>query len=436
MKDSPGIERIEITNFLVLKKAEFDVKRFTVVMGEQATGKSLLAKLLYFFQSELQNFYRKLAFDEWPREHPEKIIETLKDDLKERFCKLFPVAYWENKTFSIVYTNGSISISLKKTAKRPLKIEISQVFLEIIDEWLRESKKIESDLEEKRKNASPSELERHRFLRIQERKFHVSRKMAKEYHGEFLVNNTFFVPASRSFFALLQENIFTFLANNIDIDPLMAEFGQIYAGVKRRRTVHPSLQNNAMFARMETIIQKIISGKYLYKDAKDWIIMEHGKINIANASSGQQESLPMLLSLLATAQRGNTAYFIEEPEAHLFPRSQNLVMSLLAIIYNFGGNSSFFLTTHSPYILSALDNLIMASNVATEKKKFKGEVAAIIPEECHVRYEDVGAYTLEEGKLVSVLDEESKMINADVIDDVSEEFGAEFDALMALRHGK
>ena len=50
-----------------------------------------------------------------------------------------------------------------------------------------------------------------------------------------------------------------------------------------------------------------------------------------------------------------TPYFIEEPEAHLFPEAQCEVMNLISLLsHNF--DSQFFITTHSPYLLTILNN--------------------------------------------------------------------------------
>lgn len=57
------------------------------------------------------------------------------------------------------------------------------------------------------------------------------------------------------------------------------------------------------------------------------------------------------------------SFIIEEPEAHLFPSAQSVVVSLIANAYNRAESyCSYTITTHSPYILSAMNNLIQAEN--------------------------------------------------------------------------
>ena len=71
-----------IDNFLIFDHAEIDINKFTVFIGPQASGKSIAAKLLYFFY-HFPEFVFKVALAE------EKKRELLKI-LKENFCEIFP----------------------------------------------------------------------------------------------------------------------------------------------------------------------------------------------------------------------------------------------------------------------------------------------------------------------------------------------------------
>jgi hypothetical protein len=50
-----------------------------------------------------------------------------------------------------------------------------------------------------------------------------------------------------------------------------------------------------------------------------------------------------------------------------------------------------------------------------------------------VNYDDVKAYTIKNGELVSILDHENRLIGANVIDSVSDEFDKIFDGLLQLQ---
>jgi predicted ATPase len=47
-------ERLIVKNFLCLKDIDIEVKDFLILIGSQAVGKSLCAKLLYFFRTILE----------------------------------------------------------------------------------------------------------------------------------------------------------------------------------------------------------------------------------------------------------------------------------------------------------------------------------------------------------------------------------------------
>jgi len=187
--------------------------------------------------------------------------------------------------------------------------------------------------------------------------------------------------------------------------------------------------------KLKYLIKSVLIGKYKYENGEDWIEYENKKINLAHASSGQQEALPMLIILASTVfqnmeSKDKYMFFIEEPEAHLFPVSQKHIISLIALIYNKKAHN-FVLTTHSPYILTAINNAIMASEAA--KKAGKEAVNKIMDLDYSIKYEDVRAYTIKDGIVESIMDEESRLIGASVIDSVSDEFDNVFDSLINLQ---
>ena len=91
---------------------------------------------------------------------------------------------------------------------------------------------------------------------------------------------------------------------------------------------------------------KDIRKDIILKEEKCFIVNEKQSIELIQASSGQQEALPMLqtLAVLSIFSR-NTFTFIEEPEAHLFPIAQKYIVQIIAFLYNL--NNINFITTHS-----------------------------------------------------------------------------------------
>lgn len=123
-----------------------------------------------------------------------------------------------------------------------------------------------------------------------------------------------------------------------------------------------------------------------------------------------------------------TKIIIEEPEQNLFPETQSrLVRYIFKQIQ--AGRDNIIITTHSPYILSTLNNLIYAYNIGQE---FREDVGAIIPSDVWVNYDDVAAYMLSEGTLVSMMDDELKQLKAEMIDEVSSELNEEYERLLDI----
>ncbi len=398
-------EQLIVNNFLVIKEANFEVGKINVIIGSQATGKSLLTKLLYYFRKVInENIF---------------LYNNKKDFIKNSillFNKYFPNYIWKNEEFTILYKIEDIEIKLfKKIKERTVKMEPGEGLVTIL-------KNIRFKTEKSRNKLNMKTVDRI-VNHIVVNNNGVTYFTYKELNLENKVKNLLFIPANRSFFATLQKNIFSFLSEDIDIDPFIKEFGSHYERIK-------SIQNKETIKNklIADITKKILNGNYLYQDKRDWIESDKKIINILNASSGQQEALPMLIMLDFYYNIKNVNIFIEEPEAHLFPISQKHIISLISLIYNNGNN--IVMTTHSPYILTALNNYILAYDIM--KKNGDSSIKGIVEKDFCINYNDVKAYTFENGKLNTIMDNENRLIGINIIDSVSDDFAKIFDTLLSL----
>ncbi|MFN4842871.1 MAG: AAA family ATPase, partial [Dolichospermum sp.] len=57
------MQKIIINNFGAIKYAEIEVKKILVLIGEQASGKSTIAKLIYFFKSLRDDLFSQIYQD-------------------------------------------------------------------------------------------------------------------------------------------------------------------------------------------------------------------------------------------------------------------------------------------------------------------------------------------------------------------------------------
>ena len=147
------------------------------------------------------------------------------------------------------------------------------------------------------------------------------------------------------------------------------------------------------------------------------------KLNFS--SSGQQESLWILLLLfIIILEKQNVFIVIEEPEAHLFPEAQKEISNLIALMSNVE-NSQVIITTHSPYILASLNNLILANKVGSENIN----VEKRINKNLWINRDKVYAALVTKGQVKDIIDNELNIIQQENIDSVSGTINDEFDFL-------
>ncbi|MGV3743211.1 MAG: AAA family ATPase [Burkholderiaceae bacterium] len=431
------MEILKIDGFLTIKHAQLEIKQLNILIGPQASGKSAIAKLLYFFKDFINE-----GIPESARENLSK-ADVIKSAL-ESFNEIFPRYSWEKQKFSIEYRVKDIHICVQHIASQSnTRLRLSFTYSDALDKIRRKIvqayKKRQEELEKEAQRRSPT---RTKVSHLEYEFSQISKQvMSVEFGPDFLEDSTF-IPAGRSFFSNLQKNVFSFLAGNIPIDPFLKEFGSAYERSKSLVRYRNEIfdRRSISFNETDALIEIVLKGKYKFLDGQDWIESEHCRLNAANSSSGQQEALPMLvvLSVLPFIYGPNhkNLFFIEEPEAHLFPEAQQKIVKIISMIHNLTNRKNrFFLTTHSPYVLSVLNACILAGDVLQEPKSTKAWKA--ISEQWKnfsIQYEDVSAYSIQNGTAKKILNEEERLIDVNVIDSASEEINTEFDNLLDIKY--
>jgi hypothetical protein len=92
------------------------------------------------------------------------------------------------------------------------------------------------------------------------------------------------------------------------------------------------------------------------------------------------------------------------------------------------------ITTHSPYLLTTLDNLIQAKTIADQKPFLRNEISALVPAASWLAFEQVSCYYFSEGSCHSTLDPEMPSIGPSNIDDVSVALSQTFETLLSLKY--
>jgi AAA15 family ATPase/GTPase len=431
------MERIEIKDFVGIKDITLDVKPINILIGPQASGKSVVAKLLFYFKSFISEIINAAERS--------KTNEELDQDFKSRFYEYFPSSSWGNTNFRICYYVGEdfIEISRKRKAKKSSEEVVLNYSAFFKDEFVS----LRNIIQKQNEKAAEQDmavvvLSRSDFIYDIKRSF--LRDVAKKV-PQVVTFSQLYIPAGRSFFANLKSSIFTFLSENKAVDPFLVEFGNYYERAKhpiRLGKISEILRarvNNKQLNEIDELSTRILCGKYFQEDGEDYLEMDGGrKISVSNSSSGQQEVLPLALILksiaLSKPKIGGQSIYIEEPEAHIFPAAQRDMVELISTVYNSGkDNLQFFITTHSPYILTAFNNLLqaglLAANATEEKKK---EIARYVPTSRFLEPNDLAVYSLADGYCHSILDLETGLIDTNIIDAVSNELAIQFDQLLDI----
>lgn len=181
------------------------------------------------------------------------------------------------------------------------------------------------------------------------------------------------------------------------------------------------------------LIEKILRGTYCCSNGEEKIVLDDGKyVKINFSSSGQQECVWILNLLFYYLLRQKPILFIiEEPESHLFPESQKYITELIALVSNCGHH--VILTTHSPYVLGTLNNLLYAHGLGEQYSKRAGEV---IPKPLWLDHDCFDAWFVKDGIIANCMDKEIHMIENERIDEISKVINQDFDMLLELQDEK
>jgi hypothetical protein len=110
------------------------------------------------------------------------------------------------------------------------------------------------------------------------------------------------------------------------------------------------------------------------------------------------------------------------------------VIELIATVFNYRADKlQFFITTHSPYVLTVFNNLLQAGLLYGEDREdLSFHLEEVVPRYKALFPPDVSAYVLKDGKCNSIICSETGLIDAAIIDSVSDDLAIEFDKLLNL----
>lgn len=420
------MHKLDIENFSCIKTATINLTRFTVLIGPQASGKSLISKLIYFFNG--------IVLEHRGSDETENSLEDYKKAIKDKFLEWFPPSAWGAHQFKIQYEIGHYAIRVSRTKYGDSLAENVRVWVSKDVEKFHTAAQL---LRRKyRSKSNEVDIEEEEYWDLRYRIQSEVRSLFDRTLGSDILSSQIFIPAGRSFFTSAGKAITAFEHARM-FDPITLEFGKRLAnyrdrgGIERISGTRPRNKNSPLSQAGD-----ILGGKISIEKNGEYLRSPDGrKIPFGLLSSGQQELIPLLLildSLFTGRVVGKRFIFIEEPEAHLFPSAQSKIIELLSEFTHQHPLNTLLVTTHSPYVLAKINNLILAGQYGTmENGDFAHQTSQIISSSHWLTPPMVSAYALDGGEAKTIVDEDG-MIAADYLDNVSGEISREFNRLLSI----
>lgn len=481
--------RLIVKNFGPIKDVDIEVPDFLCLIGKQATGKSTIAKLISIFEDEnfqKEAFIQKLKTYGLDQFITSKTLISYKIDEDNKNSILhFDFIYENGKTtvnnFRTYFTHFFEVENLKGALKNSNFIE--EISQHLINELIKyddifaaqkltlinkdfdsrikslntRSNLIISDLEKKERKVQKIAVQFDKLLnnisvnnkdevfKLKETQEIIkndidnirndSRDLKEElvqtiesyyYHiVEFLKLDSQYIPSERNFLHIIAENVFGLINNNIQIPKHLLEIGQEY---EKALNVVKEVPLN------------LIDKSFTYKREGKTSYIYHNndeKVDLIQSASGMQSIIPIILLIeyaKTLKENYHFNYVIEEPELNIYPKTQHqLIKYLIKNVFDFTRvdyqRKKMVITTHSPYILASINNLLLAFQKGKEKPK---EVNKIINKSSWINPENFNAYELRNGKSYKIMNHKLGQLKSNMIDQVSDEFADEFDKILSL----
>ena len=438
------MQKIRIKNFGPIPEAEIEIKNILVLIGEQASGKSTIAKLIYFFKSLSLANIAELLLDEFDKK---KYYEQIEKKFRNSF------GYLCQTDFSIKYTYSLDGLEYIEISNTYNKLKIS-FKLNTFENFTTDFSKVMNQMKIGTDNYKDilAELKDDGIEKTDFLDFMPTKEIAIDefYQKKPIV----YIPAGR--------NIATSYSNEFR----MLFFGNILKGIDSEQNLdikilglflqhasrmldkgesdffntHISHENREELMYISKNIEEILKGKYVKDNEREKIVLKDGTSVLLNqASSGQQESIRILQDLfMVLKNKESVSRIIEEPEVHLFPDAQKRIVELLAYFAKQGND--LIITTHSPYILTVFNNLLFANRVVEKNNSASDEVDKIVESRIRLESSTFSAYSLQRHSerkqfCENIISQTTGLIDQNYLDVISEELSRDFNSLYAI-HSK
>lgn len=443
MRGDKRVERIVINKLGPIDYCDFEINDFMIFTGPQASGKSTIAKSIFFFKN-IRNLIVKAIRRPFLIETDDLVESSIKGrlmkDIRSTFLQTFGSTWcMDSRMYVKYYYTDSVYIKIylkhDSVSRNYIWIDFSDKLTYFLNEY-----------EDMKRNVIKG-------INFEHLTSLINNENLKKSMDELFENNeeVIYIPAGRSMMTLFSSQLmYMYSVMNDDQKRSLDYCTQDY--LERIMQLKPSFSSSVQtlikdkieltdikidkenLEQCADLMKRILHGEYRNVDGEERLQVSQDKyVKINFASSGQQEAIWILnVVFYYLLNNKKTFFIIEEPESHLFPDAQKLMTEFISLAKN-GGNK-VLLTTHSPYILGTINNMLYANRIS--KKIDKSEVAKIINPLKWLQFEKLSAYYVESGVIRSCLDKEFESIDNEVIDGASDVINSDYDRMAELWYAK
>jgi predicted ATPase len=377
-------ERLIVRNFGPISNLDIEIRPLTLFIGTQGSGKSTISKLLTICR-DLRWWLLLLENAE-----SEKIMKPFYDFAINEFFQEDSYIYYTVNGGIVRYEHGIFSF----------KSEV--VDADIIKEYI---------------SYSNTKLMHNSLVPISETEDKLSNNIMDANARMIL-----YILAERNLVGNLSESLASMLTAQVPLPKPMMEYMSMFERAKKEYPTY-----NIPF----------FGVKFIKKEGRERIELQ-GKnkdLPLSACSSGLQSAIPMLMVIdYALKMECFDAFVIEEPEQNLFPENQFEVLGFITSKFWVKEQCQFVITTHSPYMLSSLNVLMLAYRLH-QNEDVREQVDEIVKPGFTVNPDNVSVYSLYpdgEEYCKSLISEKTGLVSVNELDSVSEIIGDDFERLYSL----
>lgn len=385
-------EKLTIRNFGPIPYLEIEIKRLSIFIGAQGSGKSTISKLLTIFRdiswpihvienTQPMEFFISLKIDKY-----------FKPDTYLQYSVGKEVMSYENGKFTYQYSDLS----------EPLRTFVLNKFF----------------------NGCSSSLKKLGYKKLGDLRVSGNIEDVLSFMGT--CRTMLYIPAERIMIGQLSQSLATFQVARVPLGDIILEYMSFF---EKAKNLFPSY--NIPFLNL----------KYENKNGRDYVSMldndRTSDIPLDSCSSGIQSVLPLIMVMdYCCRENYFNSFVVEEPEQNLFPMNQKELLRLIFRLWKgqTSKDTNMVITTHSPYTLTCV-NVAMLAFLVGQNPAYSDAVAEIVPKEEWLDPDIVSVFSLDKNTdtyATSLINPKTKMIGINTIDSASDIISNEWGKLYKL----